>query len=53
MIVIQRHLGGGLRRLGGEEGACSGGVAFSWIIRADDERASLFLCELFINHFYV
>ena len=53
MIVIQRHLGGGLRRPDGEERACSGGVAFSWIVRADNGRVSLFFWETLISNFRV
>jgi len=48
-FLIQRHMGGGLRRPDGKEGACSGGVPFSWIIR----RAFLFFCETFHKPFCV
>ena len=57
VIVIQRHLGGGLRRRNGGKirgrARRGGGVAFSWSVRGrvtDDGRTSLFFYETFISY---
>jgi len=56
MVVIQRHLGGGLRMSNEgkrERGGGGGGVAFSRVVRGrlvDDGRTALCFCETFISY---